>query len=77
MDLVVGAALNNSLHTTGQSVRFVAFIFALTVAIEFLYLWLRWRKYGAPRVARGVLVANVVSYALLIPIAFLSMNVGG
>ncbi len=46
--IVVTALLDNWLRTTGATVLFVALIFAMTLGIEFLYLWLRWRReYGA------------------------------
>jgi len=51
---------------------FLTVLFAMTLVIEFSYLYLRWRRFGAKRVALGVLLANAASYALLIPVVYVS-----
>jgi hypothetical protein len=49
---------------------FFAVMFGLSVVIEWVVVYLCWRKRGARRVTLGVLAANVVSYALLVPIMY-------
>jgi len=50
-------------------------MFVGTAMIEFAYLYLRWRQFGARRVVLGVLLANVASHALLIPVMYLTEEI--
>jgi len=57
-----------------QAITILAMLFGITLAIEFSYLFWRWRKLGIRQVVLGVLMANVASYAIVIPITYITLQ---